>query len=83
MIVVKAVEVASEYLKRYFPVVKNIRMEEFELTEDKEFWFITLSYTEQTSRDKSLQENTKFKIFKIENETFLVFSMKTKEFKSV
>ncbi|TMM32017.1 hypothetical protein FDT66_00705 [Polaribacter aestuariivivens] len=71
----------------YFPEAKSIKLEEIELTEDKEFWYVTLSYYETKNPPEENSNNLsnfkkKYLKFKIENETYIVFYMKTREFKT-
>ena len=83
MDVKRAIKIAEDFLKEQFPKATNIDLEEIEITEDKEFWYITLSYLDDIKDE--IQQNKKkrfYKIIKIENETFIVYAMKIREFKN-
>nr|WP_298992302.1 hypothetical protein [uncultured Polaribacter sp.] len=82
MDVKRAIKIAENFLLEQFPKATDIDLEEIEITEDKEFWYITLSYLDEVKDE--IQQNRKrfYKIFKIENETFIVYAMKIREFKN-
>ena len=44
MDVKRAIKIAENFLLKQFPKATDIDLEEIEITEDKEFWYITLSY---------------------------------------
>lgn len=71
----KAVNIAVEYLKAFYPHLKQIQLEEVEITDDRKFWFITLSYPEE-SNITVFPTPKHYKIFKIDAKTGEVLSMK-------
>lgn len=71
---------AVEYLKNVFPDATQIQLEEVEITDDKRYWIITLSYDNPDRLYSSLMNrNRKYKIFKIDAENGEVLSMKIRE----
>ncbi len=84
----QAVKVATEYfVDLYVPNVFNdVQLEEVELTEDENYWLITLSYEKPISKTDSLgpigamanlaKRERGYKIFKIEADTEKAVSMK-------
>jgi hypothetical protein len=74
----QAVNIAVEYLKAFYPHLKQIRLEEVELSDDRNFWFITLSYPDE-SNITILPPSKQYKIFKIDVETGEVLSMKIRQ----
>ena len=76
---------ALEYFKGLSPFAASspILLEEVELTDDRQFWLITLSYnTQQTNPFQPFIPNGReFKVFKVSSETGEVVSMKIKTFK--
>ncbi len=84
----QAVKVAAEYLvDLYAPdAFSDVQLEEVELTEDENYWLITLSYKKPMTEVNllgpigimaDLAKNEKgYKIFKIEADTGKVVSMK-------
>ena len=79
----KAADISAEYLKKFFIDATKIQLEEVELTDDKKFWNITLSYDSDDSATGYiiLGKVRKFKVFRIEAETGEVLSMKIRDFK--
>lgn len=79
----EAVEKASEYLHDIKGIASNqIKIEEIELTEDKKYWLVTLSYNEylRLAIFQSLPTEKKiYKIFKVDANTGEVLSMKIRE----
>lgn len=76
---------AVEFMKGFFPESEVIRLEEVEITEDKKFWYITLSILEEESTGQpmfaglSVRKSKNYKIFKIDTETGEVLSMKIRD----
>ena len=63
--------------------LKNFRLEEVELSEDKQFWYITIGYDRPVIKRKTVlkidylpQYEREYKIFKINSQTGEVESMK-------
>ncbi len=83
----KAAQISADYMKGFFPESDSIRLEEVEITDDKKFWIITLSYSQddidQNSPFLGIKGGKikKYKIFKIKSESGEVLSMKIREFK--
>lgn len=83
----EAAKRAVEYMKGFFPDASAIRLEEVEITDDKQFWYITLSIVESESEPNVLfpamqfKKVKSYKIFKIFAENGEVLSMKIRELK--
>lgn len=79
----KAADISAEYLINFFPTSTKIQLEEVELTDDKKFWNITLSYeSEDTATGYIvLGKVRKFKIFRIDALNGEVLSMKIRDSK--
>ena len=76
---------AMEYFRSLYPTpqVSPILLEEAELTEDKKFWLITLSYTPQQANPFQAfgPAGREFKVFKLNSTNGEVVSMRIKTFK--
>jgi hypothetical protein len=76
----EATQRASEYFGRLFAdqgtLFTNVQLEEVELTDDGQYWLITLSYGPTTSLTILGNPGTKYKVFKIDAGTGEVKSMK-------
>ncbi|MDJ0553171.1 MAG: hypothetical protein QNJ68_01765 [Microcoleaceae cyanobacterium MO_207.B10] len=62
--------------------IKDLRLEEVELSEDKNFWLITLGFVSTTLEEEenfTFKQERDFKIFKVNAETAKVESMKIRE----
>ena len=79
----RAVEVAWDYfhtlLKNISP--SNVSVEEVELSSDRKYWLVTLSFEELRRKSPHLPDfmqvpRQKFKVFKVERESGRVVSMK-------
>jgi len=80
----KAADISAEYLKQFFPEATKVQLEEVELTDDKKFWNITLSYEGDDLSTTSfviLNRQRKFKVFRVEADSGTVLSMKIRELK--
>lgn len=79
MDVKEATEKAVEHLKKFYPTVEKVQLEEVELTDDDKYWNIVLSYENMEIIPLSYlqvgQQRT-FKVFKIDANTGNVRSMK-------
>jgi hypothetical protein len=87
----QAVIAAKEYLQslkdQIGRQIEDLRLEEVELSEDKNFWLITLGFSRPADRAKNpladLTDSPKYereyKIFKIDSQTGEVQSMKIRE----
>lgn len=84
-----AVESAQQYLRSLQDVVvgetvKDLRLEEVELSEDRKFWLITLGFNTPAAKKKKPladlidypQTEREYKVFKVNAETGTVESMK-------
>jgi hypothetical protein len=81
----KAAQLASKYFKSLLPEVSGFSLEEVELSEDGNFWLITLGFTAKKSEPTPTNSlttlfgappRTKFKVFKVDARTGRVISMK-------
>ena len=80
----EATEKAKEHLMAFFPDAEEIQLEEVELTPDKAFWLITLSYAGVSNSVASsllVGKSMRYKIFKLDAESGEVLSMKVRDFK--
>lgn len=62
--------------------IKDLRLEEVELSEDRKYWLITLGFITTTGEEEEsffLKKNRDYKVFKINAETGKVESMKIRE----
>lgn len=75
-----AAKSSAEYLKSFFPTSDQIRIEEIELSDDKKFWAITLSYILDENPNTFLSSTHKYlKTFKIDTDSGEVLAMKIKK----
>lgn len=77
-----AVQTASNYLKSLEPFIgdeiKDVRLEEVELSEDEQFWFITLGFNRPVDSAFAVIQNQtqrEYKTFKIDTTTGKVKAM--------
>jgi hypothetical protein len=78
----EAAEVAMEYLKSFYAGAKNVTLEEVELSEEKKSWTVTISFEILPEDGNPARIISKvYKIFRIDNNTGQVISMKSKDFK--
>jgi hypothetical protein len=80
----EATDKAREYLRSFFPDAERVQLEEVELTEDKAYWFITLSYEGTSSSVASsllVGKSVRYKLFKLDAESGEVLSMKIRDIK--
>jgi hypothetical protein len=79
MEVKEATEKAVEHLKKFYPTVEKIQLEEVEITDDDKYWNIVLSYENMEIIPLSylqIGQQRTFKVFKIDANTGNVRSMK-------
>jgi len=85
MIEVKeATDKAREHLAAFFPEAENVQLEEVELTSDKKFWLITLSYegvSNSVASSLLVGKTVLYKIFKLDAKTGTILSMKIRDIK--
>lgn len=77
-------DIAAEYLKSFFPDADKIQLEEIEITDDDQFWNITLSYEGSDLPSGNIwigARSRKYKIFKIDAASGNVRSMKIRDMK--
>ena len=76
----EAAQRASQYFASLYADqgVSNMQLEEVELTDDGQYWLITLSYPGDPPNNPflNLPSNRKYKVFRIDAETGEVKSMK-------
>jgi hypothetical protein len=80
----QASDKAREYLMSFFPDAEKVQLEEVELTSDKTFWYITLSYEGMANSVASsllVGKSVRYKIFKLDAESGEVLSMKIRDIK--
>jgi hypothetical protein len=80
----EATDKAKEYLVNFYPEAENVLLEEVELTADKAYWMVTLSFEGITSSVASsllVGKSVLYKIFRIEAETGEVISMRIRDIK--
>jgi hypothetical protein len=85
MIQVKeATEKAKEHLRAFFPEAERIQLEEVELSADKVYWLVTLSYEGLSSSVASsmlVGKSLLYKVFKLDAKNGEVISMKIRDIK--
>ncbi|NEP82228.1 MAG: hypothetical protein F6K39_31245 [Okeania sp. SIO3B3] len=81
-----AVLAAKDYLQSlpglFEYKIKELRLEEVELSEDRKYWLITLGFITTTAGEEEsffLKKERDYKVFKIHAETGEVESMKIRE----
>ena len=75
---------AREYLVSFFPDAEKVQLEEVELTEDKSYWYITVSYegvSNSVASSLLVGKSLRYKIFKLDAESGEVISMKIRDIK--
>ncbi len=75
---------AKEYLNTFFPEAERVQLEEVELTDDKAYWFITLSYegvSNSVASSLLVGKSVRYKLFKLDAESGEVISMKIRDIK--
>lgn len=80
----EATDKAKAHLVSFFPEAEQVQLEEVELSEDKAFWLITLSYEGISSSVASsmlVGKSLLYKIFKLDAESGEVLSMKIRNIK--
>jgi hypothetical protein len=79
----KAAQIAQQYLRSVYPDKQfpNLQLEEVELTDDRKFWMITLSYVPPDAMVLVYPLPREYKIFKIRAEDGEVVSMKIRQIK--
>jgi hypothetical protein len=76
----EAAKIAADYLEAFYLDAKNIQLEEVELSDDRLWWFITLSFIVPDDLRMPMYPIPKsYKIFKIDAITGEVISMKIRE----
>lgn len=79
-----ATEKVKEYLLAFFPDAEQVQLEEVELSEDKGYWLITLSYeglSGSVASSMLVGKSLRYKIFKLDAENGEVLSMKIRDIK--
>jgi len=77
-----AAQAAAAYFKDLYPNVEAYSLEEVELSEDRNYWLITLSFEipSSSSSDSVMMQfrppKTKFKVFKVDAKNARVMAMK-------
>lgn len=74
----QATQRAEQYLKGMILGASNIVLEEVELTDDEQFWLITLSYNDPAEGIKQIFGKT-VKVFRIRRKDGEVIAMKIRE----
>lgn len=79
----RAAEAAREYMVSLYPSTPfgNLQVEEIELSDDKKFWYITLSYLTPGGPSFVFPQPKDYKIFKINTDNGEVLSMKIRQLK--
>lgn len=92
MITIKrAIEIAANHLKEFYPAAEKITLEEAEVSEDDKFLLITLGYLDRDDPGANaliqalgaFDRAKKYKVFKIARDTGDVRSMKIREKENV
>lgn len=80
----KATEISKSHLASFFPDAERVQLEEVELTEDKAYWYITLSYegvSNSVASSLLVGKSLRYKMFKLDAESGEVISMKIRDIK--
>jgi len=79
----RAAQAAQEYLNAIYPNMQfqNLQLEEIELTDDRKYWMITLSYLTPGGLPFVYPLPKDYKIFKINAENGEVLFMKIRQVK--
>ena len=80
----EATDKAKEHLLAFFPDAEQVQLEEVELSKDKAYWLITLSYEGLSSSVASsmlVGKSLLYKIFKLDAKQGEVISMKIRNIK--
>ncbi|MBI1743857.1 hypothetical protein HYR54_12445 [Candidatus Acetothermia bacterium] len=74
----KAVEIARNHYLELYPDVlpSRLSLEEVELSDDENYWYITLGYSENSPISPVLPQVTKYKTIKIDAASGKPLSMK-------
>lgn len=79
----EAIEITLNYFKEIYDrelhTYRDINIEEIELSDDEDYWYITVGYTVPSTMVKLFQSSEgmrKYKIFKVDSNTGAVKSMK-------
>lgn len=75
----EAAQRASEYFADLFKGVSDPQLEEVELADDGQEWFITLSYPVRSENPFILGSGRQYKVFRIDARTGEVRSMKIRK----
>jgi hypothetical protein len=77
----EAAQRASEYFSALYQnqQVENIQLEEVEITDDDQYWLITLSFPVKSDLANVFTFKRQYKIFKIDSKTGEVKSMKIRK----
>ena len=73
---------AVSYLKAFYPLAKNVEVDEMELSSDKKQCFMTLSYEVDPNTPSellSVKKSTRYKVFQVDLKSGDVLSMKNRE----
>lgn len=82
--VTEATNKAREYLMAFFPDALKVQLEEVELTSDKAYWLITLSYegvSNSVASSLLVGKSLRYKLFKLDAESGELISMKIRDIK--
>ena len=80
----EAAEKAKAHLGAFFPDAEQIQLEELELSPDKAYWLITLSYEGDSGSVASsmlVGKSVRYKLFKLDTKSGEVISMKIRDIK--
>ena len=79
-----ATDKAKEHLLAFFPDAEQVQLEEVELSKDKAYWLITLSYegvSTSVASSMLVGKSLLYKIFKLDVKNGEVISMKIRDIK--
>ena len=83
----EAAKIAKQYTEEILGIpIEDILLEEVELSDDERYWHITLSFPHKIPQSDTVlgaftsNVQTKYKVFKIDNESGKIVSMKIRAF---
>ena len=77
-----AAQAASTYFRDLYPAAKSFSLEEVELSDDENYWQITLGFDLSDDSETTFpfsRPKTKYKVFKVDARTGKVLAMKIRK----
>ena len=77
---------AREHLESFFPESDHVQLEEVELSGEKDFWYITLSFhgsADSVASSLLVGGSVRYKVFKLDANSGEVISMKNRDIRDI